>query len=113
SGRPDGRPYVRTVTAPRPVDPARAGGLAAELSQSERGLIVVGPQTDRALASAAAGLSARLGYPILADPLSQVRCGGHDLQNVVDSYDAFLRDPAVVDDLVPDLVLRFGAPLTS
>ena len=44
------------------------------------------------LAAALTRLAAALGYPILADPLSGLRCGGHEHTLVLDSYDAFLRD---------------------
>jgi 2-succinyl-5-enolpyruvyl-6-hydroxy-3-cyclohexene-1-carboxylate synthase len=112
-GRPDGRPYARAVAARRTLGSAWADRLRAELAQTERGLIVVGPQSDPALAPAVARLSAALGYPILADPLSLVRCGPHMLDDVVDCYDAFLRVPALSASLNPQVVLRFGAPLTS
>lgn len=87
--------------------------LAQELSTVERGLIVCGPQDDGAFAAAVAGLAGALGFPVLADPLSQVRCGRHDTTLVVDGYDAFLREPATVAALAPELVLRFGAAPVS
>jgi len=52
-------------------------------------------------------------YPILADPLSQVRCGTHDCDLVLSSYDAFLRDEAFISAEQPQIVLRFGAMPTS
>jgi 2-succinyl-5-enolpyruvyl-6-hydroxy-3-cyclohexene-1-carboxylate synthase len=113
TGRPDGRPYARAATVRQTIDSDQARRLAADLAQTERGLIVVGPQTDPALAPAVSELSAQLGYPLLADPLSQVRCGSPSPANVVDCYDAFLRDPATVQGLAPEVVLRFGAPPTS
>src|SRR5690606_1775452 len=60
-----------------------------------------------------ARLAARLHIPVLADPLSQVRCGTHDKGLIIDAYDAFLRDQAFTERHVPDVVLRFGAPPTS
>src|SRR5207244_4962163 len=55
----------------------------------------------------------RLGYPILADPLSGLRRGRHDRTLVVDAYDAFLRHASTVEQLAPQVVLRFGATPTS
>ena len=58
-------------------------------------------------------LSRELQFPLLADVLSQVRRGAQDKSHLIDSYDAFLRDPQIASDLVPDLVLRFGATPVS
>src|SRR6202011_6353077 len=55
----------------------------------------------------------QLGYPILADPLSQLRCGDHDQSMVIASYDAFLRIDSFIESAQPELVLRFGAMPTS
>ena len=112
-GRPRNLPYVASSRAARPPDPDAVASLAADLAATPRGLIVCGPQDDPALADAVAGLVAAAGYPVLADPLSQVRCGRHDRALIVDSYDAFLRDEAICRELAPDIVLRFGAPPTS
>lgn len=94
-----------------PVDAVRP--LASCLARAERGLIVCGPQEDPALGEAVARLAARLRFPVLADPLSQVRCGRHSKEYIIDAYDAFLRNPAFAEANVPDLVLRFGAAPTS
>ncbi len=113
NGRADGVPYVRVDSAPGVLDTAELDDLAAELSRFERGLIICGPQFDPALAEPVARLGNALGFPVLADPLSHVRCGPHPRDAVIDSYDAFLRDSQVSDRLRPDLVLRFGAMPTS
>ena len=111
--RADDRPYSVVFSGTRTVEAAVIERIAAELRSVERGLIIAGMQNDPALPAAVARLSAALGYPILADPLSQIRCGPHDRANVIDSYDAFLRDASVVDRLAPEVVLRFGALPTS
>lgn len=87
--------------------------LAERLAGARRGLIVCGPQGDPALGEAAVRLAARLGFPVLADPLSQVRCGPHAKDLVVDAYDAFLRDERFAARVAPEVVLQFGAPPTS
>ncbi len=85
--------------------------IAADLGETERGLIVAGRQTDPALGPALAALARATGYPILAEPTSQVRLGGHDRSNVVWTYDAIARArPAALD---AELVLRFGDTPTS
>jgi 2-succinyl-5-enolpyruvyl-6-hydroxy-3-cyclohexene-1-carboxylate synthase len=111
--RTDGQPYVAVTSAPRVADEATLQGLAERLGGMPRGVILCGPQHDSTLPAAVACLAARLGYPILADPLSGVRCGSHDRSQVLDAYDAFLRDEGCVEDLAPEVVLRFGAMPTS
>ncbi len=76
-------------------------------------MFVCGPSDDSALAPAISALAATLGYPILADPLSQVRCGPHDRRHVIDSYDAMLRVDGLTEVLAPDLILRMGATPAS
>jgi 2-succinyl-5-enolpyruvyl-6-hydroxy-3-cyclohexene-1-carboxylate synthase len=112
SGRVDGEPFTAVVSG-RAVPALDLAPLARALAGQPRGLIVCGPQDDPALAPAVTRLAARLGYPILADALSQVRCGPHDRALVIDDYDAFLRDDATCRALAPDVVLRFGALPTS
>ena len=65
-------------------------------------------------AARAAGSSCRVaGFPILAEPTSQLRCGSHDRSHVVSTYDLLLRDERFARLREPDLVLRFGAMPTS
>jgi 2-succinyl-5-enolpyruvyl-6-hydroxy-3-cyclohexene-1-carboxylate synthase len=107
------RPLVRVTAGRRSPDRATVDRLSRELLAARRGLIVCGPQEDPALADAVVGLAAILDYPILADPLSGVRCGEHEGSLVVDRYDAFLRDKAFTRRNAPEVVLRFGAIPTS
>ncbi len=97
-GQPDGEAVAAAV---------------AHVSAGDRGLIVCGPQADPHFPQAVAWLAATLGLPLLADPLSQVRCGPHDRSRVIAGYDAFLRDAETARALRPDFVLRFGATPTS
>lgn len=112
-GREGGAPYVLTAQARRLPDAQLVDWLAEDLTGAERGLIICGPQSDPALAGPVSDLATALDFPLLADPLSHVRSGPHDRDNVLDSYDAFLRDPGIVEALQPDVVLRFGALPTS
>ncbi|GGE78099.1 2-succinyl-5-enolpyruvyl-6-hydroxy-3-cyclohexene-1-carboxylic-acid synthase [Priestia taiwanensis] len=73
-----------------------------------KGLIVCGQQSDERLAEAMVLLSEKTGYPILADPLSGARSGGHKGDHIVECYDTFLRSEAVVESLQPDIIIRFG-----
>jgi 2-succinyl-5-enolpyruvyl-6-hydroxy-3-cyclohexene-1-carboxylate synthase len=111
--RDGAEPYVSASSAPRALDDAALDALAAELARAQRGIIICGPQFDAALAEPVARLASAFGMPLLADPLSLVRCGPHMREAVIDSYDAFLRDSRVCVSLRPDVVIRFGAMPTS
>ncbi|HUY76983.1 MAG TPA: 2-succinyl-5-enolpyruvyl-6-hydroxy-3-cyclohexene-1-carboxylic-acid synthase [Ktedonobacterales bacterium] len=115
-GRPDGAPYTRVTNAPLAApDPATLARLAETLQANPRGLLVVGPlglREAEALTEPLLALAARLGYPILADPLSQLRtlpAGVADQQMIISSYDAFLRSERFVSAMEPQVVVRFGA----
>jgi|SRR5581483_5138368 len=113
-GRPDNAPYVEVNDAPLASASATEITHLADLtSAARRGLIIVGPNDISALADPLIQLAQRLGYPILADPLSQLRCGIPDDSPVLASYDAFLRLNTFIEQAEPQLVLRFGAMPTS
>lgn len=79
-----------------------------------RGLIVCGRwQRQSAPGQALVALAGRLDVPILADPLSGLRYGGHDRSRVLSCYDAFLRCGDFARQHRPDWVLRLGALPTS
>ncbi len=96
--------------APR-ADEVELDRLAERIESEPRGLIVVGRRHDPALAEPIASLASAAGYPIVAEPTSQLRRGPHDRSLVVTSYDALARErPA---DLEPGLILRVGDMPTS
>jgi 2-succinyl-5-enolpyruvyl-6-hydroxy-3-cyclohexene-1-carboxylate synthase len=110
-GRGPDRPLTSVVRAPAALDPDVVSSLADLIADNPRGVIVAGRQRDPALSGPAAALAAAAGYPILAEPTSQLRCGDHDLSHVIAQYDAVLRDPP--EELRPDLVVRLGDMVTS
>ncbi|TVR68114.1 MAG: 2-succinyl-5-enolpyruvyl-6-hydroxy-3-cyclohexene-1-carboxylic-acid synthase [Sphaerobacteraceae bacterium] len=107
------RPAFSGATGRRSADPASVERIASELTNYSRGLIVCGPQDDPTLGEAAAELAETLGYPVLADPLSHVRCGPHHTELILDRYDAFLKDPDICQRLQPEVIIRFGAIPTA
>jgi 2-succinyl-5-enolpyruvyl-6-hydroxy-3-cyclohexene-1-carboxylate synthase len=111
--RPGGRPYVDVASGRLAPSAGLVASLAKDLARSPRGLIVCGPQDDPDLPAAVSHLAERLGYAILADPLAGLRRGPHERTLVVDGYDAFLRRVQTVEQLIPDVILRFGAMPTS
>jgi 2-succinyl-5-enolpyruvyl-6-hydroxy-3-cyclohexene-1-carboxylate synthase len=87
--------------------------VAGHLAESRTGVIVAGRQRDVELRDPLAHLARATGFPILAEPTSQLRCGPHDRSHVVTAYDLLLRDAGFRDRVLPDLVLRFGEMPTS
>ncbi|NRD76245.1 2-succinyl-5-enolpyruvyl-6-hydroxy-3-cyclohexene-1-carboxylic-acid synthase [Bacillus sp. BRMEA1] len=83
--------------------------IAHKLIGKQRGIIVCGNMVSNHFADAVTRLSTALNYPILADPLSQLRSGIHDGANIIDTYDTFLRNEDAKKFLKPDVILRFGA----
>ena len=99
--------------APNHPDAAQIAVLAEQLSGIERGIILCGPSHDRDAGDAACALGRALGYPVLADILSNVRESASADGVVIDAYDAMLRDPAFAESVTPDVVIRIGAIATS
>jgi 2-succinyl-5-enolpyruvyl-6-hydroxy-3-cyclohexene-1-carboxylate synthase len=101
----DGRPLTTVPPAPSPPSPALVEALGERLAAAKRGLIVCGRMAPGAEPDIAA-LAAAAGFPVLAEPTSQLRFGQHDRSLVIGAYEAIAR--ARPDRLAPDLVLRFG-----
>jgi len=108
-GRPGGQCYVQVPDSKRHLEPVYTQRLAEDLQGTEKGLIVCGPNDCPQLSAEITRLASVLKYPILADPLSQLRSGSHSKEWVCDSYDAFLRNGKVKAQLKPEVIIRFGA----
>ena len=104
-GREGGRPWT---VSHRPAPPRPTGTEAAELTgrirAAERGLVVAGWGSP----AEACELAAALRWPLLADAISGRRGG-----EAVTAYEALVRMPGFAAAHRPDLVIRFGGPLTS
>ncbi|GAA0535784.1 2-succinyl-5-enolpyruvyl-6-hydroxy-3-cyclohexene-1-carboxylic-acid synthase [Halorubrum ejinorense] len=114
-------PYVDvTPGAPEPGDD-EVRALATALGEAERGLIVAGPADPPGIdPESVTALAHATGFPVLADPLSGLRYGGHTrVAPVVGAYDAYLSADLAGDGegsedwRDPDAVLRLGASPTS
>jgi 2-succinyl-5-enolpyruvyl-6-hydroxy-3-cyclohexene-1-carboxylate synthase len=114
---PDAMPPVAAAlpeshVSPEASRPSRRSieRLAKAARSLRRGLIVCGPDDNGpGFARAIEKLAEVTGYPVLADPLSQIRYGS----DFLGAYDAFLRVPSLAERLGPELVIQFGAALTS
>ena len=112
-GRDGGRPYAASGRSRRVPSADLVSRLARDLSRAARGVIVCGPCDDPVLPAAVARLAAALRVPVLADPLSNVRCGPHDRSRVIDGYDLILRVGSLARTLAPDAIVRFGGAPAS
>jgi len=112
-GRPGGEPWTR----PSPAGQAAAGGAAAAdgaaaaggagilaLPWAERGVIVAGDGT--ADPDALLRLAAQAGWPVLAEPSSGARRGGHTLT----AYEYLLEEPGFSAAHRPEVVVCAGRP---
>ncbi len=108
---------TRPLTAVTPIDLEPSQFLLDEVSkhiaEADIGVIVAGRQLDPELREPLAHLARVAGFPILAEPTSQLRCGPHDRSYVITAYDLLLRDEPFRENASPDLVLRFGEMPTS
>jgi 2-succinyl-5-enolpyruvyl-6-hydroxy-3-cyclohexene-1-carboxylate synthase len=103
-GRPGGAPWLTPASDFTGVDlDAGLDGLAGR-----RGVIVAGEGSGDG--PAVHGLAARLGWPVLAEPRSPAWAPA---PTTVAHLDALLRSPRARDRLVPEVVVRLGAPPAS
>jgi 2-succinyl-5-enolpyruvyl-6-hydroxy-3-cyclohexene-1-carboxylate synthase len=113
-GRLENEPYIRVNDARQDFVPrATLQSLIEKVNETSDGLIIVGPMNNPALIEPLIELAQCLGYPILADPLSQFRCGPHDQSHLVATYDALLHCTNFMHNMQPKLILRFGAMPTA
>jgi 2-succinyl-5-enolpyruvyl-6-hydroxy-3-cyclohexene-1-carboxylate synthase len=87
--------------------------MASHIGDAIAGVIVAGRQLDPELREPLTHLARVSGFPILAEPTSQLRCGPHDRSHVIAAYDLLLRDERFARSVVPDFILRFGEMPTS
>jgi 2-succinyl-5-enolpyruvyl-6-hydroxy-3-cyclohexene-1-carboxylate synthase len=104
-----------TAVTPCDLEPSEflLDEVARHIAEAASGVIVAGRQLDPELREPLARLASAAGFPILAEPTSQLRCGPHDRSHVVTAYDLLLRDEAFAQRASPGLVLRFGELPTS
>ncbi|MFS0592493.1 2-succinyl-5-enolpyruvyl-6-hydroxy-3-cyclohexene-1-carboxylic-acid synthase [Cytobacillus horneckiae] len=107
SNRKDG--YITVEPAQYSLQEDHYKELAAELGSYEKGMIICGPIEEDGFTEAVISLAESLNYPILADPLSQLRSGQHRKEHVIDAYDSLLKNETAKQQLKPDVIIRFGA----
>jgi 2-succinyl-5-enolpyruvyl-6-hydroxy-3-cyclohexene-1-carboxylate synthase len=106
-----GDPPPRSGVEPRPSGPGAASGRRSETVpaiESPRGLIVAGGRSG-VDGDAVSALAERTGWPIVADPLSEMR----HLPGAISTADAILRSERFAVDHLPDVIVRIGRPAAS
>ncbi|HEY7135980.1 MAG TPA: 2-succinyl-5-enolpyruvyl-6-hydroxy-3-cyclohexene-1-carboxylic-acid synthase [Acidimicrobiia bacterium] len=107
-GRAGSEPWVRAVTGPVAPSDRVIAEVASRARGARRGLVVAGWGAG-VRAETVERLAARLGWPVLADPIANARAGAH----TISTYEPLARAGFLETVGRPDLVLRFGAALTS
>jgi 2-succinyl-5-enolpyruvyl-6-hydroxy-3-cyclohexene-1-carboxylate synthase len=109
----EGRPLTAVTSIDLEPSAFLLDEMAGHIGDAIAGVIIAGRQLDPELREPLAHLARASGFPILAEPTSQLRCGPHDRSYVVSTYDLLLREEHFARSVVPDLVLRFGEMPTS
>ncbi len=108
---------LTTVSTPRQLVAAAAlEALAADLSRTERGVIIAGPApiAHARLRQSIAYLSQVTGYPVFAEATSQLRLVGEAVPALgCDAFDVFLGWPNLGDRIDAELIVQLGAAPTS
>src|SRR3954453_17183372 len=107
-GREGGRPLTAVTRVDLEPTQFVLDEVAGHIGDAIAGVIIAGRQTDPELREPLAHLARASGFPILAEPTSQLRLGPHDRSYVVTTYDTLLRDEHWAKGVVPELGLRFG-----
>jgi 2-succinyl-5-enolpyruvyl-6-hydroxy-3-cyclohexene-1-carboxylate synthase len=109
----EGRPLTAVTRVDLEPSAFLLDEVAGHIAEAKSGVIVAGRQLDPELREPLAHLARVSGFPILAEPTSQLRCGPHDRSRVISTYDQLLRNERFARSVAPDLVLRFGEMPTS
>ncbi|MCV9888987.1 2-succinyl-5-enolpyruvyl-6-hydroxy-3-cyclohexene-1-carboxylic-acid synthase [Metabacillus halosaccharovorans] len=105
----DDRPsYLHTIQGLPQLAKSQIKDIADIMKGISKGLIICGEQNDSEFITTVKELSGKLKYPILADPLSQLRTGKSDKRGIIEGYDSILKDPEMINILKPELIIRFG-----
>lgn len=107
SERVDG--YVNVRTGNLVLSETDATEIASEISRYKKGMIICGPSENCSYVDEVVALAKTLQFPIIADPLSQLRSGTHSGEHLITSYDSFLKDERVKEYFKPEVIIRFGA----
>jgi 2-succinyl-5-enolpyruvyl-6-hydroxy-3-cyclohexene-1-carboxylate synthase len=107
---------IRFTRARLCADPADIRELVSLVRSRERGVILCGPMDpEPEFMNAIAEFASAAGWPVFADPTSQLRSAGtQPSAPILDMGDALARSPGFAEKFRPDFVLRIGdAPVSK
>jgi len=81
-------------------------GLDSAAFQDKKGIIICGGDAYANYHQGVLALAENLKTPVLADPISNFRNFDHD--QIIDSYDAFLKNDDLKEELKPEFIIHFG-----
>ena len=88
--------------------------VAGYLSKYKKGLIIAGPENyNERFHKNCQKFASILGYPILTDGASQLRFGRHSKENIIYSFEGFLRSMYFNGKYQPEIIIQFGRTVTS
>jgi 2-succinyl-5-enolpyruvyl-6-hydroxy-3-cyclohexene-1-carboxylate synthase len=93
----------------RTLDDASMQQLAQQVRTLPNGLILCGPMHGHDHGAPIIALAERLGYPVFAEPLSQLRGRYSHHPQVIECYDILLKHEEFKHKAVPQVIIRFGA----
>jgi 2-succinyl-5-enolpyruvyl-6-hydroxy-3-cyclohexene-1-carboxylate synthase len=108
-GKRDKLKHVEVHAGTVRCSPAVMERTALTVKKYDRGMIICGDHNEEGFAEAVTELAKKLNYPIIADPLSQLRHGKHEKSHIITAYDTFLKNEELASELKPEVVIRFGA----
>ena len=89
--RKRGKSYVAAIHGEASLSEKGFEEIAKRLEGTTKGLIICGDQMSLKAVDSVCRLADALSFPVLADPLSQLRSGKHSKENVIETYDTFLK----------------------
>lgn len=104
---------VRVWSGTSKLQSDTVAALRSLLTQHQRGMILCGPGLDMQAVASVVRFAEAYGWPVLADPLSQLRAGEHNKTNIIETYDILMRTAWFQKQAKPEVIVRFGAAMTS
>lgn len=108
-GLEDQHLFIDVIRGKLNISDSQVEQVVTQVEQKEKGLIICGPIDYPELNQHIVALSEKTGYPIIADPLSQLRSCGIFNPSIIDNYDSILKDQSFNQYFVPEVIIRFGA----